>query len=473
MLKKLQNPLFQNYFNVGLLGVALLPLLVLTCYNHPSVVDDYCYIDTVFKYGYFEAMHFYYSGWTGRYFSILLNHSNPLVLHWFAGFKVLSFALLLGFVASLYWLIKQLLPVFSSVARWGLVGVVFFLWVLKLASIFEAFYWMAAFVTYTLPNVLTLCLVVVMMKYYQLPNKIAVAILAAFLVFATIGCSETNLTITALLVTGWFGYQAVINRKLDKFALFLVLVAAFSCFLFFASVGNEARLSGNPESRNISVSAWRSLKKLGALSVGWLLKTPLLIFTFFWAMALVRVLKTTALAYFNIPVWVAALAYFGLLWVQIFPSYYGIGIEPAPRVVNSVYLYFLLGWFYFVGVLTHYFHQKQSIQRPIFVLQWAIVVFTALVVVRSVWQSPNLKMVYGDWLSGRAAVYNQEVYARYEFIQNNPADTLYVPPLSARPQSLFLDDLHLDPNHWWNRCTSGYFGKKIIYLKSETKPNTK
>ena len=190
-------------------------------------------------------------------------------------------------------------------------------------------------------------------------------------------------------------------------------------------------------------------------------------------MALVQTLKKTPLPYFSIPVWVAALAFFGLLWVQIFPSYYGIGIEPAPRVVNSVYLYFLLGWFYFVGVLVCYFYAKKQTQRPPFALQWWLVLFTVLVIARSVWQSPNLKMVYGDWLSGRAAAYNQEVYARYEFIQNSPADTLYVKPLSTRPQSLFLDDLHRDPNHWWNRCTSGYFGKKVIILESETKPNTK
>ena len=96
MLKTLQKPIFQDLFNVGLLTVGLVPLLALAFYNHPSPVDDYCYIDTVFKYGYFEAMNYYYTGWTGRYFGILLNHSNPLIIKWAGGFKLLSFLLISG-----------------------------------------------------------------------------------------------------------------------------------------------------------------------------------------------------------------------------------------------------------------------------------------------------------------------------------------------------------------------------------------
>lgn len=470
MLKTLQKPFFQDLFNVSLLVVVLIPLLALACYNHPSPVDDYCYIDTVFKYGYFEAMNFYYTGWTGRYFGILLNHSNPLILKWPGGFKLLSFLLVLGFTGSLYALAKEVFPKWSRLGALGLIGGLLFLFILKIASIAEAFYWMAAFVTYTVPNTLTFYWIVVMMRWYQLPNglfKNLTAVLAGFLVFAVIGCSETNLTIMVLLVAGWWGYQLVINRKWDWFAFFLIGVAAFSCYIFFTSPGNILRMSGNPEGRNIPFSALQSIKQLARLSIAWITRTPLLVFTILWIALLPKIFANSgASRYFSIPLWVAVLAYFGILFVQIFPSYYGIGIEPAPRVVNSIYLYFLIGWFYTTGVLVHYFYKNDFLGATKWYLPPSIKGVLAVLILVSALFSYNLRMVYGDWLRGRAAAYDLELKQRYEYIEKTPGDRVYVEPLKARPQSLFLEDANTNPQHLWSRCMGGYFGKKEIVLKT-------
>jgi hypothetical protein len=470
MLKTLQKPLFQNLFNVGLLIVVLIPLLALACYNHPSPVDDYCYIDTVFKYGYFEAMNFYYTGWTGRYFGILLNHSNPLILNWPGGFKLLSFILVLGLTGSLYTLVKELFPKWSRLGALGLVGGLLFLFILKIASIAEAFYWMAAFVTYTVPNALTFYWLAVMLRWYQLPTglfKNLTAVLAGFLVFAVIGCSETNLTIMVLLVAGWWGYQLVINRTWDWFAVFLVVVAAVSCYIFFTSPGNILRMSGNPEGRNIPFSALQSIKQLARLSIDWFSRTPLVVFTILWIALLPKIFtnpKTSG--YFAVPLWVAILGYFGILFVQIFPSYYGIGIEPAPRVVNSIYLYFLLGWFYTVAVLVQYFYKNDYLGAEKWYLPPSIKGVLAVLIVVSALFSQNFRMIYGDWLRGRAAAYDTELKERYEYITKTPGDRVYVEPLKARPQSLFLEDANSNPQHLWSRCMGGYFGKKEVVLKT-------
>jgi len=470
MLDKLQNPLFKNLFNVGLLAVALVPLLALSFYNHPSIIDDFCYIDTVFKYGYFEAMHYYYSGWTGRYFGILLNHSNPLIWHWYAGFKVLSAVLILSFCGSVYWLIKTTLPQLFKWTAWGIVGVFFFLFVLKMPSITEAFYWMAAFVTYTIPNLLTLCLVVIMIKYYEQAagkRKTATAVFATFLVFASIGCSETNLIITGLLVVGWFGYQLVVNRKLDWFALFLVAVAGFCCYLTFASAGNASRIAGNPVSGKIGLSAGQSLRQLAKYVVDWVVHSPLVAFTFFWGLLLRNRAELLQNRCFKVPVWAGVLAFLSILWGQVFTSYYGIGIEPPPRVVNSVYFYFLLGWFYNVALVVRYFSAKRSLRQFSGTAQLALGLLLVLIVGQHIVRSNNLRMIYGDWLSGRAAAYDQALNARYEFMNNTPGDTIYVAPLKVRPASLFMDDLHQDQTHLWNRCVGGYFGNKVVYLKTQ------
>lgn len=472
MLKTLQKPIFQDLFNVGLLTVGLVPLLALAFYNHPSPVDDYCYIDTVFKYGYFEAMNYYYTGWTGRYFGILLNHSNPLIIKWSGGFKLLSFLLISGLAGSFYLLIRELLPKWNRLGIVGLTGGILFLFVLKIMSVVEAFYWMAAFVTYTVPNILTLYWLVVMIRWYQLPNgtlQKLTAIWAGFLVFAVIGCSETNLTIMVLLVAGWFGYQLVIHRKWDWFSVFLVGVAAISCYIFFTSPGNAQRLGGNPEGRNFTLSTLQSLKLLVKLGFDWVFRTPLLVFTILWIAVLPKLIEAEGNnnRYFSVPLWASALAYLGVLFVQIFPSYYGIGIEPAPRVINSVYLYFLLGWFYNVAVLVQWLHKTNSLGAQKWYLPPSIKAVLAMLILVSALFSQNLRMVYGDWLRGRASAYDIELKERYAYIEKTPGDTVYVAALKSKPKSLLMDDANVDPKHWWSKCMGGYFGKKAVVLKNE------
>lgn len=470
MLKTLQKPFFQDLFNVGLLAVTLVPLLALALHNHPSPVDDYCYIDTVFKYGYFEAMNFYYTGWTGRYFGILLNHSNPLIVRWPGGFKVLSFLLLLGLAGSVYGLLKTLLPQWRRMSVWGMTGVILFLYLLKMMSVVEAFYWMAAFVTYTVPNILTLCWVMVMMRSYQQPRGIfknLTVVLACFLVFATIGSSETNLTLTVLLVVGWLGYQLVINQKWDWTAFVMVLMAAFSCYLFFNSPGNAQRIGGNPESGKIWFSSVASLTRLATLAFEWISRTPLLMFTILWVAVLPKIFEHTpsSMRLFRVPFWVAVLAFLGLLFVQIFPSFYGIGIEPAPRVINSIYFFFLLGWFYNVAVLVAWAYRNNWQNAQSWYLPPSIKAVLSVLALVSVFFSANLRMVYGDWLRGRAAAYDTELTQRYAFIKQAQGDVIYVKPLQNRPKSLFLDDVNADPKHWWSKCPGGYFGKKAIVLR--------
>ncbi|MDP5139782.1 MAG: hypothetical protein NWP83_04845, partial [Spirosomaceae bacterium] len=51
----------------GLIAFHFVPLLISAFYNQPTSVDDYCYADTVQKFGMFEAMNMYYTQVTGRY----------------------------------------------------------------------------------------------------------------------------------------------------------------------------------------------------------------------------------------------------------------------------------------------------------------------------------------------------------------------------------------------------------------------
>src|SRR5690606_35023452 len=114
-----------NWANILLMLTVLVPLLALSYFNHPSPADDFCYIFTVFKIGWFEAMILYYTESTGRYCGIFLNHTSPLLCHSIVGFKVLPVILLLGMLFALYSLFRPLTPTLPRLAHLGFAGVVF------------------------------------------------------------------------------------------------------------------------------------------------------------------------------------------------------------------------------------------------------------------------------------------------------------------------------------------------------------
>jgi len=462
--------IFGNWVNILLMFTVLLPLLALSYYNHPSPADDYCYIDTVFKFGWLEAMNYYYSGWTGRYFGIFLNHSNPLLFHWVNGFKILPAMLLSGVVVALYSLFRHLTPTLSRMAHFGFAGVVFFLYILKMSSIAEAFYWMAAFVTYTIPNIFTLLWIVLVLRWYRQdtqPAKILLGLLSGFLIFAVIGSSETNLLIMILLIGAWWAYRLLFHRKVDGFMVAMLLVSAASCYFYFSSPGNQARIGGNPLGGNIPFSVFSSFDKLATLSYDWVFRTPLIFFSLAWLIVLSR-LSAGARNYFSIPVWYAVLLFIGVLAAQLFPSYYGVGIEPTARVINCVYFFFLIGWFYVIGVIFHHFRTSKNGQFPFSVARYGVLyVVLILSIGLSFLKSTNIRLVYTDLLKGKAAAFDKEMWDRYATIRNTKEDVVYLDPIRSKPLSIFYDDdIKANEGHWWNKCLAGYFGKKTIYLKN-------
>ena len=458
-----------NWINILLMVTVLAPLFALSYYNHPSPADDYCYIDTVFKFGWLEAMNYYYSGWTGRYFGIFLNHSNPLLFHSVTGFKILPVILLSGVVFALYSLFRHLTPTLSKMAHLGFAGVVFFLYMLKIASISEAFYWMAAFVTYTIPNIFTLLWIVLVLRWYRQDTqtaKVLLSALAGFLVFAIVGSSETNLLIIVLLIGAWWVYRILFHRKVDGFMIAMLAVCAVSCYLYFSSPGNQARIGGNPLGGNIPFSVISSFKKLAVLSFDWIFRTPLIFFSLAWLVVLSR-LSANARNYFSIPIWYAVLLFIGVLSAQLFPSYYGVGIEPTPRVINCVYFFFLIGWFYVIGVVFHYFRKSKTNQFQFSVARYGVLYAVLIVSIGlSFFRSANVRLIYGDLIYGKAAAFDREMNERYAMLRSSKESTVYLPPIYTKPLSIFVDDdIKDNPDHWWNKCMAGYFGRKIIIMK--------
>jgi hypothetical protein len=467
----LRRPFWQNLANIGLGFLVVCPLLALALHNHASAADDYCHIETVFNYGWFGGMKAYYMGWSGRYFSIFLNHSNPLIFHWFSGFKVIPFVWILGTVYALFVLIRTLNPRKDLWFNLGMAGVIFYLLILKLSSILEAFYWTAAVVNYTVPNALTIlwiALSISLSKQVFRAGKVFGGLLSVFIVFLISGCSENNVFVIIILIAGWLGYRLIFHKKLDRFYLFLFIWSIFTALLSFMAPGNAVRLEGNPHSRDLVFAVISSFKFTPKLLIGWIFNPSLLLLTVLWIGVLPKILKRESghsNPYFAVKPWYSLLVTGAIVISQIFPSYYGIGIDPTPRVINCIYFFFLLGWFYNIGVITAYFTRRgyMSMHNIPVIPFWGKAALFVLVCIHFGF-SQNPRVVYREWLGGEAAAYDREMTERTNLLMTSTQDTVHVAPLKHKPTTLFLEDVTTNPKHLWNRCEAGYFGKKVIYL---------
>lgn len=462
-----------NYFTVALLLFSIIPLLALSFYNHPSAADDYCFIYTVNVHGWVGGMSKYYNEWTGRYFTIFLNHSNPLLFDSFFGFKIASILLTLALAASIFYFSRTLTPTLSRLTHWGFSGVITFLFLLKIPSIPEAFYWFASFVTYTVPAIMILLWLALTIKWYQPKNKrykTRIGLACCLLVFGAIGSSETTLLLMVVLIGAWLFHRAVIVKKPDILMMSVTATALISCYFLFAAPGNTARLGGNPVSGNIPLATLVSIKFIATAAKNWFLGTPILIFSVCWLIVLSRIPKNLQPA-FSFPVWLTILSYAGTLFAIVFPSFYAVSTEldPTPRVVNSLYFFFLLGWFYLVGAV---YYQLRHLSVFDFLRKPALLPVTYLACllfgVFSLSKSTSFKTLYGDWLKGNAKAYDLEMKERYAILSDTSNPNPIVSKIQTRPASLFVEDITDNPEGWWNWCMAGYFGKESISLRQST-----
>jgi hypothetical protein len=451
--------------------LAYLPIVLLSFHNHPSAADDYCFADTAIRYGFWQGQKFYYDGWTGRYFSNMLVHGSPLVWGWYDGYRFIPVFMATALVASIYALINELLLGESLRNRLLATGVVFFMIVLALQSTVEAFFWTAAMATYTVPTILTIYLMAVISRWYRFPNGVQkglTAVWAGFLVFASVGSGETNLILLILLLITLFGYRLVFLRRFDPFLLWLVGVALVSAWLLFRAPGNAIRMGSN------EAKAGEFLKSIGMAflwlgrSMGeWLIKTPIIPFSFLFIPIARRLVRhgSPVREFFLLPAGLLTIVYLGLLAATIFPSYYGLGIAPFARTMNILFVFFVLGWFFVLTVWVGWLERRG--RSLTLVQKWPapVWVFTGIWLIGSVVFSKPIRQMSTDLISGHAATYDREMTERHRQLLVS-ADTVRLRPISVYPPSLFVEDVKIDRNHWWNRCQSGYYGHKALVLDS-------
>ncbi|WP_020595412.1 DUF6056 family protein [Spirosoma panaciterrae] len=459
-------------FLLGLFAVVVLtPLLALATYNHPSPTDDYCFANTVIHYGFWQAQQYYYDGWTGRFFHNFIVHTNPIILGWYGAYKVYPMILLALVLAGCYAIANQLLSSFFDLgAKLALAFGIFIGFITTLVGIPEYLYWYTGLASYGLSSALFLFLLAVLMAHQQrgFGWKSGYTLTESLLVTAIIGSSEMTmvlvLSVLALIVFGEF----IQRQRVSATMLILLAVAAVACYYLFKAPGNAIRMGGNPQGSDIPFTLISSLKFAATYIPKQLFTTPwmplsILYLPLVWKLAGTRRRRSDLPPYLRLhPLW--GLVYMlATLLALISLHFYGVGIAPIPRLINLINLAFWLCLLYnltLVVIRVRYRFEPDALVpylRPVLLVAiiWAVVAAS---------MGTLLPVVYGDWLSGRAAQYDREMLERYAQLSKPGNTNSVITPLSHYPVSLFLEDIHDNPQHLWNRCWADYFHKKTIIL---------
>lgn len=465
MFEQLQK----NYATVGVSALFLvlaLPLVVLAWYNVPSAADDFCFALNTIKFGFWQGQHYYYDGWTGRYFSTMLMHANPLVWGWLGWYKVFPI-LMLGLLGhSLYQLVRQLTncpPAQAWVAMCGLL----FLYLFQAPSLVEVFFWLPSVAGYTIAMILLNYFWVALAKASISKPSVLEVVWMSFLVFAVVGLNETPMLALFVLLGAKAGLMLLRHWRLPWFWWVLLGVLVVSVYVELSAPGNRVRMSYNPVSGQLLPSIMSSVQDTLLAIADWLIHTPLLFFTALFIPLALRWLNTSHRIVEVHPL-ISVGLWLGILALGIFPGYYGVGIPPPPRTMNLVYWFFLLGWFFNVLVLLRFIHKQKPLS--ITTVPFYIQVFLGSWVIVMLAQSENIRPLYGDLLKGRAKQYHAEMTSRYQRIETGKTLPLVeVDSLITRPKMLFTEDITANPKHLWNTCQAEYWGVKALKIKD--KPN--
>ena len=454
--------------------VVLMPLIALATYNHPSPTDDYCFANTVLHYGFWRAQQFYYDGWTGRYFHNFIVHTNPVVIGWYAGYKIYPVILLALVVGSCYALASQWLYRYVEPAVKLAVGLGIFIgFITTLEGIPEYLYWYTGLASYGLSSTLFLFLLAILMAHQRrgFGLQVGYLLVESLLVTAIVGSSEMTMVLV-MSVLGFIAFVELIQRRRLSVAILILLgVGVVSCYFLMKAPGNAIRLGGNPNGSNIPFTLISSLRFAAEYVPRQLFLSPwlplsILYLPVAWKLVEARERAGDLPPYLRLHPVLGLLYSAGTVLALISLHLYGVGIPPIPRLINLINLAFWLGFLYNVTLLVVAFrHRFQPAQLQPYIHSLMLAVFVWAVIVAST--GTLLPVVYGDWLSGRAAAYDRAMLERYRQLaeSNNPESLLA--PLPDYPASLFLEDIHTDPNHLWNRCWADFFHKKTITLKDK------
>ncbi len=343
--------------------LALLPFLILSFFNYPVGMHDWDWavnmVGETDHLNYWAEQKYWYNNAMGRYTSTaMLSATN----FWFSisTFKFFAFFQLLFFVGSLYIFLKTLLTSASRNLCFQIALMITAIYLHGMQSVFEGFYLLSSNVTYQMSAGMSLLFFTALIRKNRADKngKIIWTLLSIMLIVAIVGMNEMSM----LILVGVLSIVVLLRFSKSKqvgFTDVLLLIALFvSAFIEISAPGNYTRMTYYEGSKNLPLAIGLSLSSGMFLFVKWM-TTSLLIPITLLLFANTRDLINTDL--FSFPKVATALLFLIPIGC-LFPIFWSMGMETLPdRVVDTIFLFFVIGWFVVVLSWMKYFQEKEII----------------------------------------------------------------------------------------------------------------
>ncbi|MDX2161799.1 MAG: DUF6056 family protein [bacterium] len=439
------------------------------------MADDYCTQELGARAGIIGGLVEQYQGWAGQFSNILVKNAMGVL-----GADVVPFlpALILGaWFAVLWWTLAQIAQAVGLQTRFIPVLAAAFLFAIYAFNPqrIQSFFWLAAFVPYTMPLVLTTGLIGVIVRFTQQteqPIPVGVAI-TALIAFVTSGFSETFVvTLVAALGVAFLwaasGLKATTRRRALTLIVTAGLAAVAAALIIVAAPGNQLRLdqfSSRP-------------------SLGQALSTALVSSIGFFAAALTQFAPFAVLPSVVIPAWVAYTH--NTRWlthrrprILVLLLLSGLIIIAAPITVSSILIgtlpparaYIIPLFFLQISVWLFGYGIGESLALDVSRKRLSRLtvegagVFAAVLVGASIVTAAYTTTVTFSLFRVFAAEWDARDQALRANAEAGETAMVVDAPQDALEPRIGLENLTNDPAFWVNSCMARYYGLESIRIR--------
>lgn len=456
----------QQYVLLFALLFSIFPYFYLSFFAHP-IADDYNYAFLGNTRNIWEECLNQYLTWNGRYSSNILVLLNPVRCNDLLWYKAsASIQLILTFICLFYFLRAITSRSFSIIATINASILFLLIYLHQMPTLAEGIYWYTGAVTYQTGICVALVYLGLLCDYFHkkyILHKFVSLFAAGVLLIIAAGFNEV---LTLILICIHLGFMAIFykNGKRIPSELILLSLLGVACILaMILAPGNAVRESYFSDNHNFVRSVSFTGMQMIRFAFSWISSLPLLLASILFVGLIIS--HKEKMPFFRqnyfFPVWASLSLLFLILFLCIFPAYWGTNILGQHRTVNVACFMFFLYWLVCIGTYSNIYLEKI---KEFFRINKKVQPLLVVIILCTITATHNGYAVITDILYGRVNTFDREMQERYSILSNpiNKNKTVYLKALSEKPASVFVLDLSSDSLSWINTSQANYFGVRTI-----------
>jgi hypothetical protein len=484
-----------------LFTVSIMPLLVISIYNWPSIDDFRFSIQTrqamsaagfpvynVLKAAATTAASSYLN-WQGTFSAIFLMALQPSVFS--ARAYILVPIILIGvLIFATFCLLSRIITDCLHLERKYVIYIgipMLFLQIQFVPSTVQAFFWYNGAMYYTFFYSLMLIYMSELIHlYFNGEKKFKKSLIISIILAVVLGGGNfVTALLTFLIGLGFVVFSLFNHSKQQKRIWRLILPEIILLIAFVISMvapGNAVRQAYFPKMSPLQAICRSIFQAMDDIK-NWTTPTVIII-----CLVLIPVMDKIAKKMkfqFRWPgMWI--IATFLLFAAQNAPTLYAQSFVGPSRMRNIIYYSFI--WFLFFNLtycigwlqktysslfsqLSNFvakrFEAKEIISTKNLIVSLLLILLVAVNLNLTSLKKVSSVVCASDLVSGRATAYNKQLSERQSILENTQIDVVKVPALKTFPKSLYLSDMSGNPNYWTNKSMAAFYNKKSV----ETYPN--